>query len=29
MSKPVRNEEMVEALKAAVGYRTNREQVGL
>jgi CheY-like chemotaxis protein len=29
MSKPVRNEDLVDALKAAVGYRTNREQAGL
>ena len=29
MSKPVRSEELVEALRAAVGYRTNRETVGL
>jgi CheY-like chemotaxis protein len=29
MSKPVRLEELSEALKAAVGYRTNREKAGL
>jgi CheY-like chemotaxis protein len=29
MSKPVRMEDLTEALKAAVGYRTNRETVGL
>ena len=29
MSKPVRMEDMTEALKAAVGYRTNRERAGL
>jgi CheY-like chemotaxis protein len=29
MSKPVRNEDLVDALKAAVGYRTNRERAGL
>ena len=29
MSKPVRLEELTEALKAAVGYRTNRERNGL
>jgi CheY-like chemotaxis protein len=29
MSKPVHLEELTEALKAAVGYRTNRERAGL
>lgn len=29
MSKPVHMEELVEALKAAAGYRTNRERSGL
>jgi CheY-like chemotaxis protein len=29
MSKPVRLEELTEALKASVGYRTNRERTGL
>jgi CheY-like chemotaxis protein len=29
MSKPVRNEDLVEALRAAVGYRTNRETAGI
>jgi len=29
MSKPVRLEALTEALKAAVGYRTNRESAGL
>jgi CheY-like chemotaxis protein len=29
MSKPVRSEDLVEALRAAVGYRTNRETAGL
>ena len=29
MSKPVRLEELSEALQAAVGYRTNREKAGL
>jgi DNA-binding response OmpR family regulator len=29
MSKPVHSEDLVEALRAAVGYRTNREPVGL
>jgi CheY-like chemotaxis protein len=29
LGKPVRREELVEALKAAVGYRTNRETAGL
>ena len=29
MSKPVRIEDLTEALKAAVGYRTNRERAGL
>jgi CheY-like chemotaxis protein len=29
MSKPVHLEELTEALKAAVGYRTNREGAGL
>jgi CheY-like chemotaxis protein len=29
MSKPVRMEDLTESLKAAVGYRTNRETVGL
>jgi CheY-like chemotaxis protein len=29
MSKPVRNEDLADALKAAIGYRTNREQAGL
>ncbi len=29
MSKPVRLEDLTEALKAAVGYRTNRERAGL
>jgi CheY-like chemotaxis protein len=29
MSKPVRLEELTEALKAAVGYRSNRERSGL
>ncbi len=29
MSKPVRLEDLTEALKAAVGYRTNRENSGL
>src|SRR3989442_10734826 len=29
MSKPVRREDLTEALKAAVGYRSNREQAGL
>ena len=29
MSKPVHMQELVEALKAAAGYRTNREKAGL
>jgi CheY-like chemotaxis protein len=29
LGKPVRREELVEALRAAVGYRTNRETAGL
>jgi len=29
MSKPVRREDLTEALKAAVGYRSNRERAGL
>lgn len=29
MSKPIRNEDLVETLKAAVGYRTNRDVKGL
>ena len=29
MSKPIRTEDLAEALKAAVGYRTNRETAGL
>jgi CheY-like chemotaxis protein len=29
MSKPVRLEELTDALRAAVGYRTNREHAGL
>ncbi|HYL08435.1 MAG TPA: response regulator, partial [Candidatus Udaeobacter sp.] len=29
MSKPVRLDELTETLKSAVGYRTNREHVGL
>jgi CheY-like chemotaxis protein len=29
MSKPVRLEDLTEALKSAVGYRTNRERTGL
>jgi CheY-like chemotaxis protein len=29
MSKPVRLEDLTEALKAAAGYRTNRERAGL
>jgi CheY-like chemotaxis protein len=29
MSKPVRSEDLVEALRAAVGYRTNKETAGL
>src|SRR2546429_5339985 len=29
MSKPVRREDLTEALQAAVGYRTNRERAGL
>jgi CheY-like chemotaxis protein len=29
MSKPVRSEDLVEALRAAVGYRTNRETAGI
>jgi len=29
MSKPVRSEDLAEALRAAVGYRTNRETAGL
>ncbi|HKW72177.1 MAG TPA: response regulator [Candidatus Dormibacteraeota bacterium] len=29
MSKPVRLEDLTEALRAAVGYRTNRERAGL
>lgn len=29
MSKPVRTEDLAEALRAAVGYRTNRETAGL
>ena len=29
MSKPVRREDLTEALKAAVGYRSNRETAGL
>ncbi|HKW69485.1 MAG TPA: response regulator [Candidatus Dormibacteraeota bacterium] len=29
MSKPVRIEDLTEALRAAVGYRTNRERAGL
>jgi CheY-like chemotaxis protein len=29
MSKPVRNEDLVEALRAAVGYRTNRQTAGI
>ncbi len=29
MSKPIRTDDLAEALKAAVGYRTNRESAGL
>jgi CheY-like chemotaxis protein len=29
MSKPVRSEDLVEALRAAIGYRTNRATAGL
>jgi CheY-like chemotaxis protein len=29
LGKPVRREELVESLRAAVGYRTNRERAGL
>ena len=29
MSKPVRREDLTEALKAAAGYRSNRERAGL
>jgi CheY-like chemotaxis protein len=29
MSKPIRTEDLADALKAAVGYRTNRERAGL
>lgn len=29
MSKPIRTDDLAEALKAAVGYRTNRETAGL
>ena len=29
MSKPIRMEDLTEALKSAVGYRTNRERTGL
>jgi CheY-like chemotaxis protein len=29
MSKPVRHDDLTEALKSAVGYRTNREHAGL
>jgi len=29
MSNPLRLEDLTESLKAAVGYRTNRESAGL
>jgi CheY-like chemotaxis protein len=29
MSKPVHLEDLTEAFKSAVGYRTNRERAGL